>query len=111
NQPGPGSPSLTSFRVPTASLEWWEARLEVAGAFPELGVDEMGRSRLLFTDPEGQSLELVDDTDLPSDSTPWTAVVAAERSIKGILGVDLDSARPDATSRVLTELLGYKPAK
>jgi len=108
NQPGPASASLTSFRVPSESLEWWEARLEQAGAFPELGADETGRTRLLFTDPEGQSLALVDDNGLPSDATPWTAVVPEARSIRGILGVDLDSARPDATRLVLTDLLGYK---
>jgi glyoxalase family protein len=29
-------------------------------------------------------------------------------ALRGILGVDLDSARPDSTRRVLTEILGYE---
>ena len=109
NQPGAGTISLTSFRVPGDSLEWWEARLEAVGCYPETDQDELGRSRILFSDPEGQSLELVDDTAIAGASlTPWASTVAAERAIRGIIGVDLVSGRPEATSRVLTELLGYK---
>jgi glyoxalase family protein len=108
NQPGPGTIALTSFRVSGESMEWWEARLDGAGAFPEMDTDETGRTRILFTDPEGQRLELVDDNGLAGVSSPWSEVVPADRAIRGILGVDLDSARPDATRAVLTELLGYR---
>ncbi len=109
NTPGGGTISTTSFRVPGEALEWWEARLEAAGAFPETDRDELGRARIQFTDPEGQRLELVDDSRIPGGSTkPWSEAVAAERALRGIVGVDLISTRPMATSRVLTELLGYK---
>lgn len=109
NTPGAGTVSLTSFRVPGEALEWWEARLEGAGAFPETERDELGRTRLQFTDPEGQRLELVDDTDFAGGSAhPWSAKVAGERAVRGIMGVDIISARPAGTSRVLTEILGYK---
>ncbi len=108
NVPGAGSISMTSFRIPGEALEWWEARLEAVGAFPETSQDELGRSRIQFTDPEGQQLELIDDTGLPGGSTaPWTQSVAPERALRGIIGVDLTSARPQATARVLTEILGY----
>jgi glyoxalase family protein len=108
NTPGAGTIALTSFRVPGSALEWWEARLDEAGAFPEADKDELGRSRLLFTDPEGQRLELVDDSTMAGGSkNPWSGKVASERAIKGIAGVDLVSARPGSTARVLTELLGY----
>lgn len=107
--PGPGTVGLTSFRVPGESLEWWEARLEEAGAFPDLAPDEFDRSRIQFTDPEGQRLELVDDTGLAGNSVPWDAVVPAEWAIRGFFGIDLDSARPVMTRRILTELLGYRP--
>src|SRR5476651_2549093 len=48
--PGAGTISLTAFRVPGESLEWWESRLDAAGSFPETEVDELGHSRILFTD-------------------------------------------------------------
>lgn len=108
NLPGPGTVSLTSFRVPGEALEWWEARLEEAGAFPEVDQDELGRTRILFTDPEGQRLELVDDTKVVGSCVPWAGKIPVERALRGIIGVDLDSARAEGTSRVLTEVLGFK---
>ncbi|MGV3616240.1 MAG: ring-cleaving dioxygenase [Fimbriimonas sp.] len=111
NVPGPGTVSLTTFRVPGASLEAWEARLTAAGLYVEQDEDPRGRARLLFSDPEGQRLALVDGDRLPNDTKPWTAVVPAEQAIQGIFGVDLESARPDSTHRVLTDILGYTEAK
>jgi len=108
NVPGPGTVALTSFRIPGDSLEWWEARLVEAEAYPELGPDEFDRTRIQFMDPEGQRLELVDDSGLPGNAVPWSAAVPEERAIRGFFGVDLDSARPDMTSRILTEILGYR---
>ncbi|MDR3689800.1 MAG: ring-cleaving dioxygenase [Fimbriimonas sp.] len=107
--PGPGTVAVTSFKVPGESLEWWEARLLEADAYPELAPDEFDRSRIQFTDPEGQRLELVDDTGLAGQSTPWSAHVPPEWAIRGFFGVELDSARPLMTQRVLVELLGYRP--
>src|ERR1044072_4557560 len=102
NQPGPGTIGLTSFRVPGASLGYWEERLREAGSQPER--DE---GSIRFGDPEGQRLELVDETGLAGGGQPWDKFVPAEHAIRGILGVDLESARPDSTHRVLTEVLGY----
>jgi len=107
NLPGASTISMTSFRVPGEAIEWWEARLEAAGAFPEADRDELGHVRILFTDPEGQRLELVDDSGLPGHAVPWGGAVPAGRALRGIIGVDLESARPAMTSRVLVDLLGY----
>jgi glyoxalase family protein len=63
---------------------------------------------VLLADPEGQRLELVASDDLPGGGVPWTQAVPAEMAIRGILGVDLESARSDATRKVLTEILGYE---
>jgi glyoxalase family protein len=103
NVPGPGTIALTSFRVPGSSLGFWEERLGAAGASPVR--DE---TNILFADPEGQRLELVDDSGLPGGGVPWAKEVSADNAIRGILGVDLESARPDSTRRVLTEILGYQ---
>ena len=107
--PGAGTISMTSFRIPGDSFEWWEAHLDAAGLFPEADHDELGRARILFSDPEGQRLELVDDSGIPGESKrPWGAFVAPERAIRGIIGVDLTSARPDGTARILQQVLGYQ---
>jgi glyoxalase family protein len=102
NVPGPGTIAQTAFRIPKGSVEWWAQRLEEAGAFP--GHDE---EVVQFTDPEGQRLELVASPDT-SHAQPWTAAVPEEHAIRGILGVDLESARPESTAKVLTDILGYK---
>lgn len=109
NRPGPGSVSLTTFRVPAGSLDAWEKRLEAAGVPIERSPDDEGRERLLFADPEGQALALVVDEGLPGAGKAWDALVPAEQAIRGIFSVDLPSARPEATERVVTELLGFKP--
>ncbi len=106
--PGPGTVSLTSFRVMKDALDWWHQRLEAADAAPFRDEDAFGRESILFTDPEGQRLELVDETGMEGRSKPWAADVPEEMALRGILGVEIESARPDSTERVLTELLGYQ---
>ncbi|MEA2552639.1 MAG: glyoxalase family protein [Fimbriimonadaceae bacterium] len=108
NSPGAGSVALTTFRVPGEALDWWEQRLTDAATHPERGEDDEGRPNLLFADFEGQRLELVDDTGLPGKAVPWTAVVPEENAIRGILGVTIESGRPDSTARVLSEFLDYQ---
>jgi glyoxalase family protein len=108
NRPGAGTVALTSFRAPQASFDWWEKRLTEAGSAPQRATDEQGRQRLQFSDPEGQRLELVDDAGLPMKAVPWDAEVPAEHALRGIMGVDLESARPESTKHVLTELLGFQ---
>jgi glyoxalase family protein len=107
NQPGAGTASLVSFGVPAASLEFWEGRLDAAGCYPDRAVDEQDRESILFSDPEGQRLELISLEGLELPGTPWTERIAEEDAIRGLFGVDLESARPDATWQVLTEFLGY----
>ncbi|HVT11092.1 MAG TPA: ring-cleaving dioxygenase [Fimbriimonadaceae bacterium] len=107
---GPASPgyatiALTTFRVPDASLGYWESRLAENGAAPQR--DE---SSILFSDPEGQRLEVIGDAGLAGGGVPWDKFVPAEHAIRGILGVDLESARPEGTKRVLTDLLGFESA-
>ncbi len=42
------------------------------------------------------------------ESVPWGGTVPADRALRGILGVDLDSANPEGTARVLRDVLGYQ---
>lgn len=104
NRPGPGAVSLTTMRVPSGALEFWESRL--SGSVRD--ADAQGRDRLTFGDPEGQALALVDDAGLPTDAVAWDRGVPAEVAIRGLYSVDIPSARPETTTRVLTELLGFR---
>lgn len=108
--PGVASVALTSFHVPEASLDFWVDRLEAAGSAPQRGINEQEWENIWFSDPEGQRLEFLANDNIPSQSTPWGKEVPTQYAIRGIVGVDLESARPESTYRVITELLGYKPA-
>ncbi|MEI8282962.1 MAG: VOC family protein, partial [Armatimonadota bacterium] len=108
NRPGVATVSLTTLRVAGSSLKAWEQRLKQHGVVAEWDLDRKGRDRLTFADPEGQQLALVDDTGLANQVVPWSKMVPEEMAIRGIFGVDLDSARPDSTKKVLTELMGFE---
>ncbi len=107
-EPGQAEASKTAFRIPNGASDWWKARL----ALHDLRVEETARSdgriEINFEDFEGQRLSLVTEGAWPKLSTPHTAVTPIEFAITGILGVDLCSARPDSTARVLSEVLGYQ---
>ncbi len=108
NQPGAASVALTTLRVSGDALDFWHDRLSAANLNPIRDEDLAGRARIRFEDPEGQRLALVDDTGFPTHYSPWNATVPAGSEVRGILGVDIESARPDSTRRVLAELLGYE---
>ena len=108
NRPGLASVALITLRVAGQAMDAWEKRLKNGGVIVYRGVDLAGRDCLLFVDPEGQRLALVDDSGLAGETVPWTKSVPSEMAIRGILGVDMDSARPDSTRKVLTEILGYE---
>lgn len=103
NRPGPGTVSLTTLRVPAGALDFWEARL--AGSVRD--VDAQGRDRLTFADPEGQALALIDDAGLPTDAVAWDRGVPADKAIRGLYSVNIPSARPESTTKVVTDLLGF----
>jgi glyoxalase family protein len=71
---------------------------------------------LPFTDPEGQSLELVDDTangegQCVPPGIPWEkSPVGVEQGIRGLEGVTLAVRSLQPTSDVLAEVMGFSKA-
>lgn len=115
NRPGAGQVSTTAFRVPgRETLEWWKARLDNEGVSCSEVFEREGRAVLPFTDPEGQRLELVDDTAPNADSgvapgVPWKhSPVDRERGIRGLEGVTLTLNRLEPTATVLTQEMGFR---
>jgi glyoxalase family protein len=115
--PGAGQIAATAFRVASRdALDWWARRFDEYGVTHETVVERAGRSVLAFADPEGQRLELVEDT-VHGDATgvvpgvPWArSPVPAERAIRGLEGVSLDVARLEPTAALLTQVLGFRQA-
>lgn len=106
---GNGQATTTSFSVPEGSLGWWKEHLGAAGvetALVTAGADE--EDTLTFRDPDGLALALVAHPQGdPRD--PWdTALVPAERAIRGLHSVTLSVAAEDATAGMLVDDLGLR---
>lgn len=122
HQRAAGQISATAFRVSgREALTYWMQRF-VAYAVPHSEVMERaGRAVLVFTDPEGQELELVDDTVTENGSggsgagvppgVPWEkSPVTPKWGIRGLEGITITARSMEATARVLTEMLGFRKA-
>lgn len=111
-RPSAGEVSATAFRVAgREALEWWKGRFDELGV-PHGEVHERGgRGVLPFSDPEGQRLELVDDSGGggTSPGVPWEkSSVEAGKGIRGLEGVSLSVAEIEPTGAVLTSVMGFR---
>ena len=109
---GAGSIAVTALRVSgAAALEAWVRRLEEYGV-PHGGLSEQGgRLAVSFADPEGQRLQLVDDTGASGGGTPWAkSPVPPEMGIRGLAAVIIPVRQPDLTARFL-QRLGFRQAR
>ena len=105
---GAGTVTATAFRVPGAALEYWSTRLRRYGVTHAGIVDTSGRRTLSFQDPEGQSLELIDDEGKPG-GTPWAAApVPPEMGITGLGAVRFPVRSLEAPDRFLIKRLGFR---
>lgn len=103
---GGGQVGMTVFAVPVGSLLFWRKRL----ASFEIKVMEntrFGEQYITFTDNSGLIIEIVERDQGP---VSWwsTSAIPQEHAIKGLGGVMLFSKNSEATSEVLTSILGLK---
>ncbi len=109
-RPGIGTTTTTALRVPSrAALAWWVARLDEYGVSHSGIVTADDRARVTFTDPEGQSLALVDDGGVSFDGVPWQeGTVPPEMAIRGFDSVSLTVRTLAPTAHILTDILGFR---
>jgi glyoxalase family protein len=104
---GSGSISRTHLRV-AGGLDAWCERLDRAGVRRREPETVDGRPTLVFEDPEGQRLALVDDGGA-SEAHPWDrSPVPAAEQIRGLGPIRLSVPQPERTEAVLTEILGMR---
>jgi glyoxalase family protein len=112
-QRGTHSVVRTSLRVAGAeTLAWWRERL----AAHHVGVGEVGeidgRATLLFEDPEGQRLALVDDGGTGDDPVPWReSPVPEEHQVRGLGPIVMSVPSITQTELVLTQVMGMRAAR
>jgi glyoxalase family protein len=100
----------TSFRVNgAASLAWWEKHLSDKGVTHQGIVELDGRATLLFEDPEGQRLALVDDNGAGDAPHIWgKSPVPAGHQIRGLGPIVMSVPVLDDTDAMLTQVMNMR---
>jgi glyoxalase family protein len=103
---GNGQVTVTSFSVPSDSLDGWRTRLRERGFTVTDALPRFGEESIVVTDPSGLVIELV-GTDRDTRA-PWvTADVDQRSAIRGIHSVTLTVADPARTVGFMRDLFGF----
>ncbi|OBZ08457.1 ring-cleaving dioxygenase [Bacillus sp. FJAT-27264] len=103
---GGGQVGVTTYAVPTGSLDFWEQRL-AAYQIPVTKVSRISESYLSFADYDGLRIELVERDEGPLSGWSFGGV-PAEHAIKGFGGAVLYSTAPAKTADTLSRTLGME---
>ena len=107
---GTGEPTAVALAVPEGALAYWRARLEAAGVSPGAVERRFGEAQIAFADPDGMSIELVEDPGAQARAGWPDGPVPRERAIRGLHGVTLESPRLEGSAALLTGTLGFAAA-
>lgn len=115
NYEGTRSISATSLRVPNnQALEFWKLRFEQLNIEHEEIINRAGRATLAFKDFEGQRLILVSDekNEGVQGGIPWDkSPIPKEYGIIGLGPAKLTVPDSEATSLILTEVMGFRKTR
>jgi glyoxalase family protein len=103
---GDGQVGVTSYVVPKGALSFWEKRLaKFKVSFSKM--ERFGERYLVFDDPHGLHLEIVEREE--GESNDWSfGEVTPEVAIKGFGGATLFSTQPDKTGQLLEKVMGLE---
>ncbi len=93
--------------APPGSLDFWSGRLRERGVEVSRETVRGGTPELHFADPDGLALGIAEAPVDPVD-VGWDGPVRPDRALRGVRGVELASRRPEATRRLLAEVLGLE---
>jgi glyoxalase family protein len=101
---GDGQVGVTSYVVPKGALKFWKQRLEKFNiSFSK--IERFDEQYLVFDDPHGLHLELVEREE--GESNSWTfGGITPEVAIKGFGGATLFSSQPNNTADLLEKVMG-----
>lgn len=104
---GAGMATDIGYAVPQGALEFWKERLKSFDiSYTESEI--FGENLISFTDPDGLQLQFIEQL-AEDDRNVWTTDDVTEGvAVKGFHNVTLTLQRANATSQVLTDILGYK---
>ncbi|PGZ92708.1 ring-cleaving dioxygenase [Bacillus sp. AFS029533] len=103
---GDGQVGVTSYVVPKGAMEFWKNRLEKFNV-PFTIINRFGEQYLLFDDPHGLHMEIVEREE--GEINTWTfGEVTPEVAIKGFGGATLYSTQPNKTAELLEKVMGLE---
>jgi glyoxalase family protein len=102
---GAGQVTLTSFSVPSGSLDAWKRRLRDRGVAVQDVAPRFGEDVIQFSDSSGLVFEMI--ATAGDARTPWTGGAGASTAIRGLHSVTITVREPAATLELMTGLLGY----
>ncbi|MFE8698763.1 ring-cleaving dioxygenase [Cytobacillus sp. FJAT-53684] len=103
---GDGQVGVTSYVVPTSSLDFWKKRLEQFNVSYTV-MERFGEQYLKFDDPHGLHLEIVERE--AGELNTWSyGEVIPEVAIKGFGGATLFSTQPEKTAELLEKVMGLE---
>lgn len=107
---GAGMATDIAYAVPAGALEFWKNRLKKFNIDYKEG-ELLGEKMISFQDPDRLQLEFV-ETKNPDNRKVWTTdEISSDVATKGFYTTTLTLNNADATSKVLTDLLGYQLQK
>lgn len=104
---GTGMATHIAYTVPKGALEFWKNRLKTFNiAYKEGNI--LGENMISFQDPDGLQLEFIEPKNSDNRKVWTTNEIPSEVATKGFYTTTLTLNNADATSKVLTDLLGYE---
>jgi glyoxalase family protein len=105
---GYGLAMEVALEVPDGSLAFWAERLQKYGTTPSGPLVRFGQRVLVFTDPHGLNVALV-ETPPGRPFAPWEGgPVPVARQIRGLFGAQLWERSAATTTEFLTTVLGFQ---
>src|ERR1044072_8226656 len=109
---GTGETQETAFRVPAVSLGYWAHRFVEKGVTHGALEKRFDETVLPFADHDGMQFALVGSVGVAGaeNEKGWSGGVPTEHAIRGFDGVPVMLGTAAPTARVLTDVLGFRPA-
>lgn len=107
---GAGMATNIAYAVPAGALEFWKNRLKTFNIDYKEG-EILGEKMISFQDPDGLQLEFVETKNPDNRKVRTTDEISSDVATKGFYTTTLTLNNADATSKVLTDLLGYQLQK
>lgn len=105
--PGNGEATAVAYNIPSASVDYWQARLNEHQISYQRNDKRFGQDVLAFHDPDGMLLELIVNDD-QATIQPWVeGSVATEHILRGFHSVTAWVTQAQPTADLLVDQLGY----